>query len=424
MTGMGSPGDQHQVNVVLAMLASVGLTLIVLVLLFPNLWYGLHDISDIPVYHGYAQRIAEGETPFANDFRIEYPPLAVPLFQLPGHVDDLAGYMRWFSTWMGAITLITCAVTTLLATLLWPRGGRAYMAAVLFPVGVALTGAIIINRYDVVVALVVAALLLCLIQRWYTVAALILGLGFALKFTPAAILPLILILAGHPRRWVWPIVAFAVAAVVPFVQYVINSPAGIWHVFRYHLERPLQIESVLGTPMLLGQLVGANWATFGHSHGSHFLVAPGVGVAAAASGPLTLLAIAGVYGLIWRRRERLLAVPQDQVLAVLSLLLALMTFSKVLSPQYMIWLLPAWALVGASDRVLAVLGALVLLLTQAEFPALYFRLLYMQPETVAIVVGRNSLLLAFFAICLWRLSRLPSQAPLRHQLDQQSRRHW
>jgi hypothetical protein len=98
------------------------------------------------------------------------------------------------------------------------------------------------------------------------------------------------------------------------------------------------------------------------------------------------------------------------MLAVLALLLALMTFSKVLSPQYMIWLLPAWALVGATDRVLAILGALVLLLTQVEFPALYFRLLYMQPETVAIVVVRNTLLLAFVAVAVWRLWRLPERA--------------
>ena len=41
-------------------------------------------------------------------------------------------------------------------------------------VGVGLTGAIIVNRYDVAVALVVAALLVCLVQRWYVGAALVL----------------------------------------------------------------------------------------------------------------------------------------------------------------------------------------------------------------------------------------------------------
>jgi hypothetical protein len=408
MNGRAPIGGGRQTSVFVAMLASVGLSLLVMVLLYPNLWYPLHHISDIPLYHDYAQRMAAGETPFSDDFQIEYPPLAVPLFRLPGHTGDLATYMHWFSVWMGVVALLTAAITALVAVRLWPRDDRAYVAAVLFPVGLAFMGAVVINKYDVAVALVVAALLLCLVERWYTAAALVLGLGFALKFTPAAILPLVLILAGRPRRWLWPIVAFTVAALVPFVQYLWTSPAGIWHVFSYHLERPLQIESVLGTPMLLGQLLGAGWASVGQSHGSAFLVAPGATIAADASGGLTLLAVTGVFYLVWRRRTRLLAAPQEQILAVLALLLALMTFSKVLSPQFLIWLLPAWALVCAFDRVIAVLGALVLLLTQTEFPALYMRLVYLYPETVAIVVVRNTLLFAFFAVTAWRLWRLPS----------------
>jgi len=121
--------------------------------------------------------------------------------------------------------------------------------------------------------------------------------------------------------------------------------------------------------------------------------------------------VAGVYLLIWRRRERLRTAPPDQAIAVLALILALMTFGKVLSPQYFIWTLPAWALVAARDRALAVLGGLTLLLTQVEFPALYWRFLDMRPESVAIVVTRNTLLMVFFAVAAWRLWRL-EQVPL------------
>jgi hypothetical protein len=183
--------------------------------------------------------------------------------------------------------------------------------------------------------------------------------------------------------------------------------SGVWYVFKYHLERPLQIESVLGTPMLFGKLIGVSEAGWAHSHGSHSLVAHGAGLAATASGGLTLLATAAVFGLVWRRRARLRAAPADQALAVLALILALMTSGKVLSPQYFIWILPAWALVAARDRVLAVVGGFTLLLTQAEFPALYWRLLDMRTETLLIVITRNVLLVVFFALSLWRLWRLP-----------------
>ena len=218
-----------------------------------------------------------------------------------------------------------------------------------------------------------------------------------------------LLLAGHPRRWAWPLVAFAAAAAAPFLPYLFSSPSGLWYVFQYHLERPLQIESVLGTPMLFGKLIGVSKAAWAYSHGSHALVARGAGLAADASGGLTLLAVAGVYLLIWRRRARLRAAPPDQAIAVLALILALMTFGKVLSPQYFIWTLPAWALVAARDRVLAVLGGLTLLLTQVEFPDLYWQFLDMQSGALAIVVTRNTLLVVFFAVAAWRLWGLPEK---------------
>ena len=96
---------------------------------------------------------------------------------------------------------------------------------------------------------------------------------------------------------------------------------------------------------------------------------------------------------------------------MLALILALMAFSKVLSPQYFIWTLPAWALVAARDRVLGIVGGLTLLLTQVEFPALYWRLLDMRPDALAVVVVRNSLLVALFAVAAWRLWRLPTEEP-------------
>jgi hypothetical protein len=405
------PKGAHRASAPLAVVVSVVLTALVLVVLLPNLWYGLHDISDIPVYQAYSQRMANGERPFTKSFEVEYPPLAVPVFRLPGHAHDLPAYTHWFSITMGLITMLTAALAALVACRYWPRGGRAYLGAVLFPVAVALTGAIIVNRYDAAVALLIAAFMLCLSARWFTAAAFVLGMGFALKLTPAALLPLVLLLAGHPRRWLWPLVAFAAAGAAPFLPYLFSSPRGLWYVFQYHLERPLQVESVLGTPMLFGKLVGVTQAGWAYSHGSQSLVAHGAGFAATASGGLTLLAVAGVYLLIWRRRERLRAVAPDQAIAVLALILAIMTFGKVLSPQYFIWTLPAWALVAARDRVLAVLGGLTLLLTQIEFPTRYWQFLDMQPAALTIVITRNAMLVVFFAMAAWKMWRLPEALP-------------
>ena len=95
------------------------------------------------------------------------------------------------------------------------------------------------------------------------------------------------------------------------------------------------------------------------------------------------------------------------ILAVLALILALMTFGKVLSPQYFIWTLPAWVLVAARDRVIAVVGGLTLVFTQAEFPKLYWVFLDWMTLPLLVVIVRNLLLVAFFALAAWRLWGLP-----------------
>jgi hypothetical protein len=385
-----------------AVALAVVLQLLVLTLLFPNLWYGIHDITDIPVYRDYSALMTQGYQPY-RDFAVEYPPLALPIFRLGGDGLDPTAYTTGFSLAMGALTVGGGVLVTLTALVLWPRSRRPYAAAALYAAAVALTGAIIINRYDAAVALLVAALLLCLARRWLTPAAFVLGLGFALKLTPLALLPLVLLLAGRPRRWAWPLAAFAAAAAAPFIPYLLVSPAGVWRVFDYHLERPLQIESVLGTPMLVAGALGWTSLEVGFSHGSHHLIATGVGLAADLSGPLTVAAVLGVYWLLLRRRTLLEQAPQEQPLAVLALLLALMTFGKVLSPQYVIWILPPLALVAVRDRLVAVLGAVVLLLTQIEFPSLYGDLLRQESEALLVVAVRNIALVVLFGVVVLRV---------------------
>ena len=65
------------------------------------------------------------------------------------------------------------------------------IAAAAFAACVLATGAIIGNRYDAAVALVLAVFLLLLAYELWTPAALVLGGGFALKLTPAILLPLV-----------------------------------------------------------------------------------------------------------------------------------------------------------------------------------------------------------------------------------------
>jgi hypothetical protein len=389
----------------LVVLVTLALTLVALVGVLPHLRYGLHGYfsSDVGNYQSYADAIGQGLKPYL-DFDVEYPPLAVPLFRLPGAGIPIEIYKRRFSIEMDVAVLLAGALVALSACALWPRGRRPYLAGAFYALGVALIGALIVNRYDAAVALVVAAFVFCLIRRWHTAAAVALGVGFALKITPVALLPLVLLLAGRPRRWVWPLVGFAAAALAGFWPYLFTAPSGVWYVFQYHLQRPLQLESVLGAPMMLGQALGADWVEVGASYGSQQLIARGADLAADLSGVLTFGALVVVYVVIMQRRAHLRAAPYEVPLAVLTLLLALLAFGKVLSPQYFIWLVPVLALVAAKDWLLGTAGGVLLAMTQAEYPTLWGHVSNLDRPFVALLVARNLLLVATFVAAVWRLA--------------------
>jgi len=368
--------------------------------------YGLHDISDTGIYFDYAGRMAHGFRPYV-DFPVEYPPLAIPLFIIPGHTGSVRAYTDWFNVEMYVMLTAAAAATAAAAVRLWPKGRTAYVVAIAFAACVLATGAIVGNRYDAAVALVLAAFLLLMAHERWTLAALVLGIGFALKLTPAIMLPLVFMLAVDRRTILWGCLYFFLGAFLPFVPFLVNGTSGLEYIFTYHLQRPLQVESVLATPLLFGNVLGKVWIEIGTAFGSQFVAATGATTLARLSGALELAALAVTYALIWRRRVTLRARPALVPLAVLALILAFMTFGKVLSPQYFIWILPAVALVLVERRVLGAVLLGVLVLTQVEFPEHYWTFIYLEHGSVMIVVIRNVLLLVAFGLSLWHLWRLP-----------------
>ncbi|HEU4656809.1 MAG TPA: hypothetical protein VFR97_04770, partial [Capillimicrobium sp.] len=103
-----------------------------------------------------------------------------------------------------------------------------------------------------------------------------------------------------------------------------------------------------------------------------------------------VLAVAAAAVLAARRRD-----VRHLGLCCLLALLAFVALGKVLSPQYMIWLVPfaavAW---GWGARVPAGLTLAAVAVTQLEFPTRYFELVGGDETAIALVAIRNALLLA------------------------------
>ena len=382
------------------------LQLIVFSLIYPNLWYGPHDISDITIYFSYAAKIASGLKPY-KDFAIEYPPLAVPLFTVAGNGLDFATYQRWFSFEMFVFTLAAAAAVVAAAAAIWRRGPRPFAAAASFALFTAAMGAIVENRFDIVVALSIALCIWLLAVREYELAGLDPGSrlrGQADTGGPAA--------RRAAARGLEPACALDARPVRSRGDPALRALAGR-RTQRGGALVPLPPRPSAADRERAGNAAlrrAPRWVGCGSTSARASARRASTPAARpswrSCPGPLTLLALALTYALVARRRALLRAAPRHLPLAVFATACAFMVFGKVLSPQYFIWLLPAAALVLLDDIVVGLLALATVVLTQVEFPGLYWSLVYLDHPAIGVLVVRDLLLLATFVAALVRLWRL------------------
>jgi uncharacterized membrane protein len=348
-----------------------------------------------------------------RDFRPEYPPLALPVFLVPSLVagegaplGDYARAFEWEMALSGAGVLL-CMAMTLVALGASPvRLCAALGFAAVAPV---LLGSVVLSRFDLWPALLTSAALAALVAGRDRLGAGVLGLAVAAKVYAGALLPLGLVSSSRRggRRgalaYVGVFAGVLAACVLPFL---LLAPDGVWASLDRQLSRPLQLES-LGSAALIALGADVNVET---SHGSQNLA----GSLGGWTGALTTLAQLAALCWIWFSFARGPAGPERLVRYTAASVLAFVALGKVLSPQFMIWLVPLVPLVRGRRGVAAsALLAIALVLTQAWFPSRYWDLAMGLDRGVAgLVLARDLVLLGALVVLLWppRRSKIGGQA--------------
>lgn len=370
------------------------------------------QIVDIPVYETYGNAIERGLIPY-RDFRLEYPPGALPVFALPvlaSERGDSAGFRRAFE---GLMKLFGIATVSLAAALLLGLGAsRARVTAALagmalFPL---LLGSVVLTRFDLWPALLTVAALTALVWRRDRLGFGLLGLAVAAKLYPAVLAPLALSYVWRRRGRREALVCLGVSGAIvllSFLPFLVLAPDGVAYSLGRQLSRPLQIESLgSGFFLVAHQLFGLE-LEMRSGHGSQNL--EGLGPAVVAVG-LSLLQL-GVLAWIWLRRP---ATAEELVRWAAAALVAFVALGKVLSPQFLIWLAPIVPLVaGRRGRSAWGLLASAMVLTQLWFPSRYWELaLEFDPLASWLVLVRDLVLVALLVV-LVRASRDRGREPAR-----------
>ncbi|HZR91492.1 MAG TPA: glycosyltransferase 87 family protein [Gaiellaceae bacterium] len=385
-------------------------------------FYGRNDIVDTPLYQRYGDAIVDGHVPY-RDFTVEYPPAALPAFVLPSLLVPHASRHAYDLVFGLLMAACGAAAVALVAVVLACEGAgtiRLVAGCGLAALAPLALGSVLLTRFDLwPVALTVAALA-ALVAGRDRLALGALGLAVAAKIYPLVLIP---VFAAHVwkrrgRRRALAAVAVAVAvAAACALPFLALAPHGTWESSLRQTARPLQIETLgAGILLALHQALGLH-VVERTSYGSQNLAGSLPDALTAAQAVLQALALLAVW--VWfargpASRERLFR-------ACAAAVCAFMVFNKVLSPQFLVWLVPLVALVrGRRGLAAGALLAAALVLTQLWFPHRYWALaLRFDPLGSWLVLARNLVLLGLLgALALpqrtglaARAARLPPAAP-------------
>jgi Glycosyltransferase family 87 len=403
-----SPASER--SVIAAAFAAIALFVLAWTLLHVG-FYKHKQVIDTPVYQRYGNAIADGKVPY-RDFAVEYPPGALPMFALPGLAEPgknqqvSAGFRRTFETlmWMcGAVALLAMAVVLRVLR----RSDLNVWAALCFAaVAPLLLGSVILSRFDLWPAAICVAALAALVSNRLRLGHALLGLGITAKLFPVVFVPL-------GVAYVWKrvgrreaLICLALLAGVVgaiFLPFVVLSPGGVWHSLSVQLSRPLQVESLGASLLLVGHHVFGFGLAGETSHGSQNVAGSAAGVLAVATTALQV----GVLGWIWASFARGRGDREALVRSTAAALCAFVALGKVLSPQFLIWLIPIVPLVrGRRGLWASALLAAALALTQVWFPFRYFRLaLHFEAGLSWVLLARDLALVALTVLLAFTLRR-------------------
>ncbi len=357
--------------------------------------------GDPDVYVNYALLFWK-HVPAFHEFPKEYPPLSLVPFSLTLLPYSKPHYYWVFAIWMG---LLVCLSYVVFAR--WVSRKKAMIYALYLLVGALGT---LLMRFDLWPALATLVALILAERKHYAWSYALLAIGVLLKLYPAFLVPVVMAYqwrdlwltrpqaapalagldaplgwsAGLAARWeavtrsTWrqrlaflrdvlacsgPVLGgalvFVLLVTLGFLVPASLNFQGTISAFKYNFVRPIQIESVPSSLLWLGSFVG-----FPVHPNNSFNSLNLVGPLDVYLKSLSLYALIGGIALVsWRVLCGKLTLGEAFV-ATIALVLA---SNKLLSPQYIIWVLPLVAYVEGYDSLWLVICALTTLI----YPFIY-----------------------------------------------------
>jgi hypothetical protein len=288
---------------------------------------------DIELYFDFARPILTGQLPY-RDYPIEYPVLAIPVFFAPliagtkfeayrfGFVVEMVLFNAW-SVWLVARQVAkTEGIERVPVRLAW----YTVFFAVLCPM--------MVVRFDIVPMALAFAAVYCATSGRPAIGGVLAGVGTLVKLVPCLVMLPILVVAGPLKPRLRVLLGWLLVLILGGMAWWSLGGDQVLHSLRYHRDRGLEIGSLYASIyMVAHKLAGVSIVRY-FGNGSMNIDGPGTKLVASLA---TIIQGASLLLVGWRARR---SGPGQEFRFAAAALLAYMAFGKVLSPQYVIWLVP------------------------------------------------------------------------------------
>jgi hypothetical protein len=397
---------------------------ILLILSVLSLWGDVSEPSqgDVLLYQNISDDALGGKLPY-RDRVLEYPPYSMLVFLLPRLFSNYGSYptafiiMVLFLDWLLKIALIIIGFN-------FTKGIKSFLPFCLYSSAVLGINFFYLQRYDIWPTLASILALWSFSRQRYFLSGLLLAFGIGIKLYPIIFVPPLFIIAfrlGGSRRFFLGVLS----GMTPLVCLSFFLPW--WRFAEFQGARGLQVESLYASALWLAKLLGYNhidwvWvkAWFEVKGSMVTALLPWIRLF------FSIIVISSVafvcyIALKMPIRGRLGADTNELIkpptLARLFLvpLLSFVAFNQVLSPQYMIWILPLAAVLAIEkDLFVALLLVVATWLTPFFFPTLEYITGLNLRETI-ILLFRNIILVTVWFLLIMRL--LMEYKDLKHDAD-------
>jgi hypothetical protein len=374
---------------------------------------------DVHIYQGYAERFLDGALPYRDVF-VEYPPGAFAVF-MPPTAFGASHYNAAFKSLMALCGVATILLVALVLVELGASRGRLAASVGLLAIAPVALGPISLNTYDAWPALLTVLALFLFLRDRELLGAGALGLAVTAKVYPLVLVPLAGIYVWRrsgPRRVVLSLAVCACVAAAIIVPFAAYDAHGVASSFRSQAERGLQIESLGASLLLAADRLGLYDAKVVETTGVAGRNLSGSLPDAVAV--VTLVLEAAAVLIVWLLYARVRDPRARLPLAFAAAVAGFLAFTKVFSPQYLVWLVPLVVLAGS--WVAVALTALSLVLAQVWF--FHYHVLFRLGWPTWLLLARDVLVLGVFLVLAGGLARdQPSRWKIRIPSRSKTSRH-